>query len=171
MAKFQLLNKESPERFFFYVRNGETSLALLAGEPVAYDMDGTRDGRDVSRANTAAAAKATTLFAGIPPLQIDANQSGMAQVYGFNDNLIYINQTRAASTDVWASYPAVAVGDKLRVETAGNGITRVAAGAASEFLAGIAAAQTVASATTLASSIGGTALRLTTAIKGFLRVM
>ena len=168
--RFQLLNKESPEKIFIYVNNG-SGAALPAGQPVAFDMDGTRDGRDVSPATTAAAAKASSLFAGVPPLVIADNTSGMVQVFGFTDNLIYAHMTRAASTDTWASYPALAVGDIMNIDTVGSGFVRSAAGAASAVLGAFVAAGTLASATTLASSIGSTALRLTTAISAFLRAM
>lgn len=168
--RLQLLNRESAEKIFIYVRNGSGG-TLSAGRPTAFDMDGTRDGRDVSSATTAAAAKATSLFAGVPPIDIADNDSGMVQVFGFIDNLMYAHVTRAASTDAWASYPALAVGDVMSIDTVGNGFNRSAAGAASAFLAGFVGAQTLASATTLASSIGGSELTLTTQINALLRAM
>lgn len=168
--RFGLLNKETPEKIFMYVRNGSGG-TLSAGRPTAYDMDGTRDGRDISSATTATGVKATTLFSGVPPMDILDNNSGMVQVYGFTDNLMYAHMTRAASSDAWASYPDLAVGDKMSIDTVGNAFAGVAAGAASAFLANFIAGQTLASATTLASSVGGAALALTTQINAFIRAM
>ena len=168
--RFQLLNKESPEKIFIYARNGSGG-TLSAGRPTAFDMDGTRDGRDISSATTATATKATSLFAGVPPLDIADNDSGMIQVFGFTDNLMYAHMTRAASTDAWASYPALAVGDIMSIDTVGNGFNRATAGVASAFLGAFMAAQSLASATTLASTLGSAALTLTTQINAFLRAM
>ena len=168
--RYQLLNKESPEKIFIYVRNGSGG-TLSAGRPTAFDMDGTRDGRDVSSSTTATGVKATTLFAGVPPLDIADNNSGMVQVFGYTDNLIYAHMTRAASTDAWASYGALAVGVRMSIDTVANAFQGTVAGAVSAFLANFAAAQTLVSATTLASSVGGTALALTTQIRAFLRAM
>lgn len=170
MARFQILNKQSPEKFFIFSQNGEASAVLPAGEPVNFAMDGVNDGFDVELATTGAAVKSTTLFAGIPILEIASKGKGMIQVFGFNSALIYVHKTRAASTDTWASYPDLAIGDKLVVMTVASGFSGFAAGAASDFLAAFVACETKASATTLASSIGSL-LRLTSSIKAFVRAM
>ncbi|KKN05529.1 hypothetical protein LCGC14_1086370 [marine sediment metagenome] len=168
-----LLNKDSPERFYAYVRNGEASAALSAGEPVCYDMDGTNDGLDVSKATTGAAAKCCTLFAGVLPVAIANGDSGMAQVFGYSSNLTFLHMTRAATTDIWASYVALAIGDKLEVETVGNAFSRKAAGAVSAYMPVAAAGETIASATTLVSSLaaGSGNLALTSAITAMIRAM
>jgi len=170
MSRFGLLNKDKAEKFFVFVRNDEASATISRGEPCCLIMDGTRDGFDVVSANSGAAAKATTLFAGIVAENMLAGKVGQAQVFGFVTAIKVVRQTRAASTDSWASFPAVAVGDVLNVETVANGASRSAAGGAGA-MGNIIAGETLASATTLASGASGAGLALTANIKGFVRAM
>lgn len=76
-------------------------------------------------------------------------------VYGFYDYCRVLLSTRATSTDVWASYAAVALGDIMSfVTTSGvQAVQRSAAGSASNQGWWINAAQSLVSATTQASSV------------------
>lgn len=163
---------DTPEKKIIQVKNDE-SAQIAVGTPVAFVMDGTDDGFAVVLPATAAAAKATTLLAGIviqDPLPTALPKIGLAQIYGLCENANVLRQTRAATTDSFASAPAVAVGDKMVVETAYNCVSRSAAGAQSDVMAGIAAAQTLASLASSASNATDTRLAITTTMKVFLRL-
>lgn len=92
-------------------RNSDT-LTIKAGAPVFLACTGTEDGlRCVSSNNLAAALQGN--YFGIAYAAVAANAFGEAQVFGFNDGTRVRVTTRAASTDVWASYPAGGIGDAL----------------------------------------------------------
>lgn len=169
--RFGQLSKDRPEKVHVQVRNDEASLAIGVGEPCCLVMDGTRDGLDVVTATTGAGAKATTLLAGVANSSIAASERGMVQVYGVIDNLKLIRQTRAASTDSYQSFTAIAIGDKLQVQTVGNGFSRAGAGAASDHKGYAAAGATYASGASSASTTSDSSTEVTTAIKAFLRIM
>lgn len=154
----QLVGLTAPaERVLVRVRSAESSATIPAGAPCCYVFNATNDGVDVVLPATGAAAKAYTLFAGVAPLAIAAGQQGDTIIFGFCQNLRLVRATRAASTDAWASTPAIAVGDNLLINTVHNAFSFSAAGASTALIAHGVAGATLASATTLASSSGGTA--------------
>jgi len=169
--QWQLLNKISPEKVFIFVGNAEASAALPAGEPICFVMNGTRDGFDVVKAVTGTATKATSLFAGVPIKEIASSGKGTTQVFGFIENLLYTQLSRAASTDSYASGVAVAIGELLQVSTAPNGFLRSGAGAVSAFLPFAVACETKASAASSASTTSDTSTRVTLSLKAFLRAV
>jgi hypothetical protein len=134
-------------------------------------MDGTRDGLDAIRATTGAGAKATTLFAGIPNSEIANGAYGMVQVYGVIDNVAIFRQSRGATSDSYNSYSAIAVGDKLEVESVNNMLSRVGAGAASDFAAFAVAAEVAASGASSVSATSDTSVLISSSLKCFLRAM
>lgn len=142
------------------IRNSDT-LIIKSGSPVFLAVTGTEDGlRCVSSNNLAAALQGN--FFGVAYADIAVNAFGEAQVFGFNDGTRLRITTRAASTDVWASYPAGGIGDVL-VPITGTGTGAGSTSADQAFSnSGSAAAtvralarlgQTYASATTQASSL------------------
>lgn len=141
-----------PETQTAVVQNAEASSSIAKGEPCCFVYNGTNDGVAVVTPATGTGAKATSLFAGIAQNAIVAGQQGLVTRIGLNRYTKVLRQTRAATTDTWASFPAIAVGDLLVVDTVNNALSRNAAGASSGFLAFAMAAETAASATTLASS-------------------
>lgn len=151
-------------------RNDESSSSITKGDAVCFIMDGTRDGKDVIKVTTGAAAKATTLLAGVALETATAGNKVRLAVRGVVQTLNLVLQTRAATTDSWASYPALAIGDVLGIDTVGGNPRRTAAGAASANLAAMVALQTLASATTQASTTSNTSLVSSTTIKAFLRI-
>ena len=167
----KMFNKDSPEAAFIRVRNAESSSAIGLGVPCAFVMNATNDGLDVVLQSTAAAAKATTLFAGIATHSIAAGTFGEVQVYGFCRNAVVIRQTRATVTDSFSSDPAIAIGDRLYVDTAGVGLKRSDAGAASVGLAFAVACETKASSASTVSTTSDTSLVKSNTIKVFLRAL
>lgn len=148
------INKNKPQQAFVTIRNAETSTTISAGSPVFYKFGGDDyDGVDVIGAATqASAAKSVSCIAGVAVDTLTAGKTGRALVYGLIKNARFIRMTKAASTDIWASMAAVAVGDVWGAETVNNGIGAVATALASNYLPFIVAAQSLASTTTAASN-------------------
>lgn len=175
MRIHQLTGTDTPaEDAIIRVRNGETSATIPEGAPMCFVFNGTNDGVNVVLPATGGAGLATSMFAGVAGTAIPAGTIGPAIVFGFASNIRLVRATRAASTDAWGSTPAIAAGNLLSVVTNLNAFTFSATGAASAFLAGVMAGQTLASATTLVSSSAGTndtRLADVTLIRGFVRSM
>jgi len=162
------------ERALIRVISAEASASIPAGSPACFVFNGTNDGVAVVLPSTGAAAKSQTLFSGVVPVAIAAGAVGDCIVFGFCNNLRLVRATRAASTDAWASTPALAIGDALVINTVYNAFSFGVAGASTAILADVVAGQSLASATTLASSSAGTAdtrLADTTALRAFVRAM
>jgi hypothetical protein len=165
-----------PNRTRAKVRNVETTLTMLKGSPVFYPMDGTDDGI-AAKTVVSLVAAIQTFFAGIALQDIGVGQIKEVLTYG-TQSVRYIIATRAASTDVWASYPAGALGDVLSVNTATNNgaggqvqaFSRAGAGSAGSLMP-FNLAETYASATTQASSLGGSSIYSTGTKKAFIRSM
>lgn len=144
------------------LKNADT-LTIFQGAPVSVAANGTNDGlAGKTYVNLAAAVQG--LFFGVALTDIAANAFGEAQMFGFNDVTRVRLTTRAASTDVWASYAAGAVGDIL-IPVTGTGAVAASVSADQAFSnsgsnpftvhARVRLGQTYASATTQASSLGG----------------
>jgi len=157
------------------VKNTDT-IIIRAGAPVVLAVTGTEDGlRAVSVNNLAAALQGN--FYGIAFNDIAVNAFSEVQVYGFNDGTRLRYTTRAASTDVWASYAAGGIGDNLSPVT-GTGHAAGSTQADQVFSNGGSVAfsvyckvrlgQTYASATTQASSVGA---QTATASTGLVKTM
>lgn len=153
-----------------YYRNDE-SVQINRGDPCIFAMDGTRDGKDVHLPSSSSAAKASQFFAGIALEDIPVGGGGRVAIRGIVQKVNITLMTRAATTDGWASYPAIAVADSLIINTVGNGMSRSGAGAATIHPGYCVAMETVASATTQASTTSNTSLVSSTSIKCFLRGM
>ena len=160
-----------PESTFIVVRNDEASTVIAVGSPAIFSMDGTRDGKDVELPSSSSALLATGFFAGIATREIAAGASGVLRTYGIVPSLTILRQTRAASTDSWASFLAVASGDALIVNTVVNLMARHTAGIATHLLPYCVALASLASATTIASTTSVTFLTSTGTMKAFLRSM
>jgi hypothetical protein len=155
------------------VRNDE-SATIPVGTPVAYVFDATDDGLAVVLPSTAGAAKAHTLFAGIVvdnALPTDLPKLGRVLRHGLCRVTKVMMQTRAASTDSFASYSAGAVGDVLVVNTVANCLLRTAAGAASAYQPIAILGETYASGASSASATSDTRTLISSSLKTFIRSM
>jgi hypothetical protein len=160
-----------PVRRQAYLRNAEASAQINRGEPCVYVMNGTNDGKDIVAASTGGAVKSHTLLAGVALEDIAAGKKGRVQISGLCESVTLVRQTRAASTNSYQTYPAVALGDALFVATAANGFSRSGAGAANQAQFLMGACDTLASAASQASTSSDTSTRITSTIKAFLRTM
>lgn len=167
------------------VKNAEASVTMPAGSPVVLPMNGTNDGLDVVLPSTTASLKVVrALHYGVLTSALNVQQYGVAVVFGFTPTLLLQRQTRASSTDVWATQAALSAGDWLTIDTTNNrfitqatgGIT-VVTNATTDTVALErpqplwAAAQTLASFASSASSTADTRTAITATIKAFVRVM
>lgn len=143
------------------VKNADT-IPILAGAPCSVAANGTNDGLAAVSYNNLSAAK-QGLFFGVVFNEIAAGAFGESQVFGFNDSVRIRVATRAASTDVWASYAAGSIGNGLiPITGTGAGAGSTAADQcfsdqgtlANTVFVRVRLGQTFASATTQASSIG-----------------
>lgn len=138
------------------VKNADT-VALPNGTPVCFVYNGTDDGLAVVLPNTGGAAKATTLFAGVVEFSgstsLPVSSVGDAFFFGMVTNARVLVTTRAATNANWASYPALAIGDALAIDTVNNAFTDIASGAQSAYVPVAALGFTLASATTQASTV------------------
>lgn len=168
-----ILAKDKPEKVYVAIKNNESS-TVANGTPVCWAMTGTDDGVLTELPNTTSAAKAQALLAGVVAKLdgIKSNEFGVAQVYGFCLNTVVIRQTRAASTDSFATAAAVALGDVFQVTTVGNGMQRTGAGASALHMHYCVAAESAASIAGVASTTSNSSLFLTApTLKTFLRIM
>jgi len=163
-------DKRSLSQDFVWITNNG-SAAITEGAPAIYEMDGSEDGQSAENASDSTAAKATGFLAGIALADIAVGAKGKLQVRGFIDKVKMVNATRAASTDVYVSYPALAIGDQLIVNTVANAMSRSGAGAASAAGPLVVAVGTYASSTTAASTSSDSNLFKTTTVSAFLRIM
>lgn len=150
---FKRINRTDPEQVFLVCRNDD-SVAWIAGAPVCFIADGTRDGVDAIRNNTAAAAK-QALLVGLADAATVAAEYGLVQCYGYRSNAV-INQAGSASG------AAGAVGDGLIQWTASNALSGASSGAAmsaSVFLPYAVLMETIASSATIATVAGKVWLR------------
>lgn len=160
-----------PNRARAKVRSQETTVTILKGSPCFYSPDATGDGIDVVSAESLGSA-VQGFFAGLAMSDIAPGKYREVLTSGMCEYARIITATRAASTDVWASYAAATYGDQMSIITGTNtvqGLTRGAAGAAGTFPM-FALATSYVSQTTQASSLppaGGTAS--TSTMRVFLR--
>lgn len=160
------------------IKNKDTN-TIFAGAPVVYQVNGTDDGLAVTTVTNLAAALSGN-FCGVAYADILANAYGEAQVFGFNDATRLRVTTRAATTDVWASYPAGGIGDAMVLVT-GTGTAAASISADQAFSnAGSAAftvfararlGQTYASATTQASSLNASQTASFSSVKAMIHAM
>lgn len=150
-------------------KNGGTK-AIAAGQPVILAMNGTNDGVAVHLPSESTAAKATTLFKGIA-LQAAAVGDYFDVAVGYVRNVTVVRQTRAATTDSFASAAAVAVGDRMYPDTVGDGMLRSDAGAAGITPVIGVALDTLASKASSASTTSDATVKKTDSIRVWITAM
>ena len=172
-------------------KSDEASATIPVGAPVCFVMDGTEDGFAGVLPSTAGAAKTPELFAGVCVTAggVLPNQFGAYQCYGLCNYALVAQQTRAASTDSYASAAALSVGKPLQIDTVNNafvidseftGAITIVTGATTATVAAnfgngkppmFVMAQTVASAASAASTSSDSTVKRTSGVKIFLRAM
>lgn len=173
MPGWSQIPKDKPERHFVFIQNDESSASIAAGSLACFAMDGTDDGVDAVKPTSSTAAKASGFFAGVATKAIAAGDRGLVQCYGLVNSLTITRQTRAASSDSYASAPALAIGDWYVIETTLGNASRSGAGSqtvALPFLVGIGTAASKASSAT-SDITADTSLSKTNSINAFVRAM
>jgi len=157
------------EDAYIICRNDEASTAIAKGDTVCFTMDGTRDGKDVVLPGTGG-LKSHSLIAGVAEEAAVAGAKVRLKARGVVNTLNIMRMTRAATTDAWATIPAVALYDVFNIDTVGGYPRRSAAAAETIHPASIIALGTLASVATQASTTSNTSLVSTSTIKAFVRV-
>lgn len=164
------IGKNRPRRTTEHYLSGETSNTIPAGTPVCFVMSGVTDGALVELpASADSVAIGTQLLAGVAVRDIAPATAGEFVVNGYVAELRVIRGVRAASTDSYASSPAIAIGDHLNLH-ANNGVSRATA-AASGALHPFVALQSAASSASAASTTSDTSLVRVDKLKAFVRLM
>lgn len=152
-------NGNKPDLLAIVIQNEDpNSTVIKQGAPVFFNIPPTvsnNRGVEVQAADGLANA-AHAFFAGFNLNQsLNIGSYGEAIAFGYYDFARVLLTTRATSTDVWASYAAIAIGDIYSfVSTSGvQAIQRSGAGSATNLGWWMVAAQTLVSATTQASSV------------------
>lgn len=167
------LGKNRPRRHTEHYTSSETSVTIPAGSPVCFTMSGTNDGGLVEAPESATSiAVGTTLLAGVAMRDVPPGETDEFLVSGYIAELRVIRGTRAASTDSYASSPAIVVGDIAYLETVANGVSRAAAAASNSGGAGqFVLLETAASSASAASTTSDTSTARVDTLKGFVRLM
>lgn len=118
--RYQTLGDKAPFIDDF-VRNSETT-ALVPGTPVIMEVDGTEDGLSVELPASGSATLSRLFPAGIVTDTINAGRVGNVRRYGFID-ATYICRTRAATSDSFSTYAALAVGVVFSIHTVMNALS------------------------------------------------
>lgn len=165
------LNNRRPRRNNVSYTSSETSKTIPAGGVACFTMSGTDDGGVVEcPSSSPSVAVGTQLIAGVALKAVAPGAIGEFAVYGFINELRVIRGTRAASTDSYASSPAIAVGDNMNLHTVGDGVSRATA-AASGDLWPFVALESVASSASADSTTSDTSTARVDTIKAFIRLM
>lgn len=170
--KFQTLGGK-PQYASVTVKNADT-LIIPKGAPSFYDPTQTGDKLGLAvLSDTALAAANQGFFAGIAKADIGIARFGDSECYGLVPCRVIV-ATRSATSAVWASYVALAIGDIMGFSSAvsAQAIIRLGAGSADSAGYLIRAASSYASSTTQASTLGvSTALFSISLINCMLRLM
>jgi len=131
----------------------EDAYAIQPGTPVYLASNGTDDGIAVYNPVTAPTTGTDSACIGIMAQPLAVNASGKAVVLGMVTNALVVLATRSATSAVVPSFSAVAIFDFLNVATAVNALSRSGAGSVLGYSPMFVAMQSLASATTQASSV------------------
>ncbi len=155
------------------VRNADT-VTIPLGTPVCLNMNGTNDGLDVVLPATGGAIKAHAFAYGVVINNggVPVNGYGETQIFGVCNDVILVQQTRAASTVSWNYQATIPAYDILNIATAGNGMTDAGSSqAATQYLPFAILAASVASFASSTSQTSDTRTAITTMVKAFLRII
>lgn len=150
------------------IHNADT-VTIPVGTPVALVMNGTNDGLDVQLPSTLGAAYAHALSYGVALGPVAVGAYGEAIVFGFVQDLVIVQQTRASSTATWNSQASVAQNVLLNIDTVANGFDVGGTLASTNYLPFAILGQSLASFASSASATSDTRTAITTMAKGFVR--
>lgn len=180
--RFNTVNGGKPERIAGSCKNADTAIVQI-GQPLVLAYNGTEDGFAVILPSSGAAQKNEGLKFGVALHQMQVGEVNEALIFGFTPSLMLIRQTRADSTQIWASEPARSVGEYLTVDTAHNGFIttastlKIVTNATTDTLAlqilnpAAVLGQTLASYSSSASATSDTRTAITAAVKASVRMM
>jgi hypothetical protein len=172
--------KNRPWRARIAMLNVDT-VAIKQGQAVVLAMSGTGDGYGVYLPSSGAAAQNNSLFKGIAdpsyisPTSTTAPTAAVGSYFdvivgGYFAKAIICKMTKSASTAIWASIPAGAIGNQLVLDTVNNCLSNSGSAAAGAYPGIAQLLETWASATTQASDyyttvVASTATALTTTVQ------
>jgi len=173
----------TPDHVAVRVHNADT-VTIPVGAPMVLKMNGTNDGVDVVLPSTSGALNLIIgLLFGVCTKAIAVGGYGEGIVYGLTNSIQLIRQTRASSTNVWASEAARSVGEFLTVDTVNNGFlttpssylavtaSTATAAATIPFNPIAVMGQTLASYASSASTSTDTRTAITAMVKSFVSLM
>lgn len=160
----QIGNKEDAIYVVFRNTGGVT---IARGDPVVLNLDGSSDGLNATKANT---ARAHSLMYGVSVDDYDDGSYGEAQVFGFCRQLNLVRATRAATTDSWASQASIAAYNWLTIETVYGGFSTLASSAAT-YTPFAVLGQSLASYASSASATSDARIAIVVPVKGFVRML
>ena len=146
----QRINRTNPEKVFIVCRNDDT--VMTKGATVVFTFDATRDGLDIVKSVTGAAAK-SNLAAGIVDTALAAGAYGLVQCYGVRTDAIYLKCGTASDS-------AGVIGDAMCLDTANDGLSGTAAGAVAEYFPGFVMGETMATSSATVTTTGTVFIRL-----------
>ena len=160
--------KDRPWRARVSLMNGEASSTIPRGAPVVLKSS---DLGQVVLPATGGVTQAHSLFAGIATNAAPAGAPVEIVAGGYCFQARFVNRTRAASTDSYASVPARAVGDLLTIDTVNNAIAYSTVGAASLGVNPLVMVQSIASIASAASATSDTGTVQTQMVKVWVRAL
>ena len=164
------------------IKNNDT-VQINAGQPVVLSLDGTTTPDVVLPSTNGAAGAIYAQSYGVNLQNLAVGAVGRCTVWGFANNVFFISQTRASSTNNWATMAALSSGQYLTLDTVNNGFltgvstiqyvtASTAATPTTSTVRPIAmAAQSLASYASSASATSDTRTAITYAIQAFVRFM
>jgi hypothetical protein len=148
------------DKIIFNIKNVEAVSTVPLGAPVVFNLSVTSsadDGLGVVLPSTAGALK-YNLLAGVNlSYQLAVNQMGEAILFGYSPKTLVKVNTRAASTDTWASVASVASGVLLTPDFTHNA-WQTLANVAAESRPNLILLDDIATVASAASTAGGSAL-------------
>ena len=152
--------KDRPWRARISFRNGESTLALTLGMPVVLlSTDPSQVKTPVTIAND---AQIHTLFAGLVcDVDVPAGYFGDVIVGGYHKAARILRMTKLASTDIWASFIALGVGEYFTIDSVNNALVVSGAATVDSGIPMMVAFGTLVSHTTRASDYFSSAVPLT----------
>jgi len=142
--------KDKPWRARISFRNGESTLSFSQGMPVV--LLSTDPSAVITPVTGASDGLNHALFVGLSAEYAHAKgQYGDVVIGGYHAQARVLRMTKAASTDIWASFVAFAIGDYFTIDSVNNALMRSGAAAAAADQYRVAALEAFVSHTTRAS--------------------
>jgi len=166
--RFQTLGDK--QNFFDVKVRNDSGSSVTKGTPICFTFDGTDDAFAFVTPSSSA-PKAHAFFSGVLMETLAANEIGDARVYGYVEDAIVVRQSRAATTDTWASYASKPLGAILHILSDANAFSIGATLGTQSVLPFAVLAETLASGASSASGAGPSGLYKTETAKVFVRAL